>query len=158
DGRLDAGDTSPLVPATGELVGVIGPARPRRTVRLDVTGALSGGPGGYTLAIWGAAGAGTAYPSREHAGEARHPPLEVVLGDGGAPTGSPAPGRAAVFRFANSGFSHFTDRPTPEAQAWIRDHYWRLVAYAPYFDTRVVWSPGAWVYKDLYAIYPGSAT
>jgi hypothetical protein len=36
----------------------------------------------------------------------------------------------------------------------MRQKYWRLVAYSPYFDSRLAWFPDAWVYKDLYAIYP----
>ena len=156
DGQLDAADTSPLVPAPADAVGVLGPARRRQAIQLDVTTAFAGGPGVYTLAIGGATGA--AYASREHRIAARRPVLEVVLEGAGAPTVMPEPGRAAVFRIANSSFQHFTDRPTPEAQAWMRDHYWRMLAYAPYFDSRLAWSPGAWVYKDLYAIYPASVT
>ena len=31
----------------------------------------------------------------------------------------------------------------------MRAHYWRMLTYAPYFDSRVAWFPDAWVYKDL---------
>ena len=158
DGRLDAGDASPLVPTPGDVIGVVGSARPRKAIRIDVTPAFAGGPGVYTLAIWGASAGGTAYASREHPVAAWRPRLEIVLGDGGAPSGLPAAGRPAVFRFAKSDFTPFTDRPTPQAEAWMRDHYWRMVAYAPYFDTRLAWYPDAWVYKDLYAIYAGTPT
>jgi len=38
----------------------------------------------------------------------------------------------------------------------MRDHYWRMLAYSPYFDARLSWFPDAWAYKDLYAIYADS--
>jgi hypothetical protein len=37
----------------------------------------------------------------------------------------------------------------------MREHYWRMRAYSPYFDSRTAWYPRAWFYKDAYAIYPG---
>ena len=39
----------------------------------------------------------------------------------------------------------------------MRDHYWRMRAYSPYFDSRTTWYPGAWAYRDAYAIYRGSS-
>ena len=38
----------------------------------------------------------------------------------------------------------------------MRDHYWRMRAYAPYFDSRLSWYGDAWAYQDLYAIYTDS--
>jgi hypothetical protein len=40
---------------------------------------------------------------------------------------------------------------------FLRRHFSRLVAYSPYFDNKTAWYPRAWVYRDAYAIYPGSA-
>ena len=37
----------------------------------------------------------------------------------------------------------------------MRDKYWRMRAYSPYFDSRTAWYGGAWSYKDAMAIYPG---
>jgi hypothetical protein len=34
----------------------------------------------------------------------------------------------------------------------MRNRYWRMRCYAPYFDSRLSWYPHAWVYKDLYGI------
>ena len=39
----------------------------------------------------------------------------------------------------------------------MRDHYWRMRTYSPYFDSRTSWYGGAWAYKDAYAIYRGSS-
>jgi putative glycosyl hydrolase-like family 15 (GHL15) protein len=61
-------------------------------------------------------------------------------------------------KIASSGFDRYTTAPTATTQQWMRDHYWRMVTFAPYFDTRLRWYPDASVYKDLYAVYPGQAT
>ena len=37
----------------------------------------------------------------------------------------------------------------------MRDKYWRMRAYSPYFDSRTAWYSRAWSYKDAMAIYPG---
>ncbi len=66
-------------------------------------------------------------------------------------------GDVRFVKFATSAFDRYTASPTATAQEWMRTHYWRMVAYAPYFDTRVRWYPEAWFYKDLYAIYPGTS-
>ncbi|HYV56849.1 MAG TPA: putative glycoside hydrolase [Candidatus Nitrosopolaris sp.] len=73
--------------------------------------------------------------------------------------GAPAVGLASDVPFfvdANASFDQFIQNPTPDQQAWMRAHYWRMLTYSPYFDSRLAWFPAAWVYKDLYAIYVGS--
>ena len=40
----------------------------------------------------------------------------------------------------------------------MKAHYWRMRAYAPYFDARLSWSSKAWVYQSAYAIYPAAAS
>ena len=59
-------------------------------------------------------------------------------------------------RAAEGSFDTFTSSPTVAQQDWMRAHYWRMRAYAPYFDSRLGWSSKAWVYQSAYAIYPGS--
>lgn len=54
-------------------------------------------------------------------------------------------------------FDAVTDRPSASAAAWMRQRYFRMVVYSPYFDTRLSWYGGGWVYDDLYAIHRGSA-
>ena len=68
-----------------------------------------------------------------------------------------ATGRASIHfaQAADSSFDRFTQAPTPAQQAWMRAKYWRMRAYAPYFDSRTPWFGGAWAYKDAMAIYPG---
>src|SRR3954451_3738521 len=62
-------------------------------------------------------------------------------------------GTVHFVRGAEAHFDRFTAAPGPAQQRWMREHYWRMRTYAPYFDARLRWSPGAWTYKDAYAIY-----
>jgi Hypothetical glycosyl hydrolase family 15 len=71
--------------------------------------------------------------------------------------GGASPGRVRFFRVANGAFDRYTRDPGFLERTWMRRHYWRMVTYTPYFDRRLAWFPDAWVYKDLYAIYVGSA-
>jgi putative glycosyl hydrolase-like family 15 (GHL15) protein len=66
-------------------------------------------------------------------------------------------GEVRFVKFANAAFDTFTANPTPAQQAWMRAHYWRMVAFSPYFDSRLAWFPNAWAYKDMYGVPPGSA-
>src|SRR4051812_2048977 len=71
---------------------------------------------------------------------------------------APARDRAGIVHFAksaDSSFDRFSYAPTTARQQWMRDKYWRMRAYSPYFDTRTSWYSRAWFYKDAYAIYPG---
>lgn len=71
-----------------------------------------------------------------------------------------AQSEAGAVRFAKAAeasFDAFTKSPTVEQQAWMRAHYTRMRAYAPYFDSRLSWFPDAWAYQDAYAIYRGQA-
>src|SRR5689334_7790692 len=82
-----------------------------------------------------------------------------MLGCSDAAFGS-APGRdrAGIVHFAksaDSSFDRFTIAPSAASQQWMRDKYWRMRAYSPYFDARTSWYTRAWSYKDSYAIYPG---
>src|SRR4051794_140328 len=66
-------------------------------------------------------------------------------------------GRVQFMRSADSAFDAFTNSPTAAQQDWMGAHYWRMRAYSPYFDSRLAWSPKAWVYQSAYAIYVGGA-
>ena len=54
-------------------------------------------------------------------------------------------------------FDVFTSSPTVGQQDWMKAHYWRMRAYAPYFDTRLSWAPKTWAYQSAYGISPGSS-
>jgi hypothetical protein len=65
-------------------------------------------------------------------------------------------GSVNFMRSAEGSFDTFTSSPTTAQQDWMKAHYWRMRAYAPYFDTRLSWSSKAWFYQSAYAVYPGS--
>ena len=69
---------------------------------------------------------------------------------------APTAGTVRFMRIANSAFDRYTKSPDPAQQKWMRAKYWRMLAYSPYFDSRLAWFPAAWAYKDLYAIHVGS--
>ena len=79
--------------------------------------------------------------------------LLALLGASSSFADPAAAGRAQFMRSADSSFDAFTRSPATAQQAWMKAHYWRMRAYSPYFDSRLAWSPKAWVYLDAYAIY-----
>src|SRR5215207_3827287 len=64
-----------------------------------------------------------------------------------------SPGAVHFAKAAESSFDVFTSNPTDAQKTWMRAHYERMRAYAPYFDSRLSWFPDAWAYQDAYAIY-----
>jgi hypothetical protein len=100
---------------------------------------------------------GTAVVSVE-AGELRaQSTISVVRNDNGGSNGGSSGQRTVKFFVdASSGFNEWTRSPTPEQQAWMREHYFRMLTYSSYFDSRLSWYPTAWVYKDAYAVYGDS--
>jgi hypothetical protein len=77
-------------------------------------------------------------------------------GAAGSPSSFQTDGSVRFFVDASSSFDDWTRSPTPEEQAWMREHYFRMQTYSSYFGPRLAWYPNAWVYKDSYAIYPDS--
>jgi hypothetical protein len=73
------------------------------------------------------------------------------------PTTPPsAPGAAGEVRFVKTANSAFDGEAIEANGAWMREHFARVVAWSPFFDTRTRWYENAWVYQDAYAIYVGS--
>jgi hypothetical protein len=66
------------------------------------------------------------------------------------------PGTVHFVRSADSSFDAYTTSPSPEAQAWLRAHMWRMTVFSPYFDEKTSWYSQGWLYDDSYAIYKGS--
>jgi hypothetical protein len=68
---------------------------------------------------------------------------------------APVPeGQVRFYAIASSEFDRYTRAPTPAAAGWMRDHYFRMQTYSPYFDSRLAWYPKAWAYKDSFALKP----
>ena len=73
-----------------------------------------------------------------------------------APAAFADAGSVRLARGAESSFDAFTRSPSAAEQSFMRDHYWRMRVYSPYFDSRLSWFRDGWVYQDAYAIYPSS--
>ena len=63
-----------------------------------------------------------------------------------------AEGKVRFYVIANSGFDTYTSNPTSAEKQWMRDHYYRMEVWAPYWNTRLSWNPNVWAYKDAFAI------
>jgi hypothetical protein len=66
-------------------------------------------------------------------------------------------GQVRFLNHANSSFDRYSQSPPRATQAWMRDHYSRMLTYNPYFDTRLQWYPFAWLYQNAYAIRSSSS-
>ena len=81
----------------------------------------------------------------------------IVLGSIASQTASAqsasATGTVKFFVDADADFSTWLDQPTENEKQFMRDHYYRMQTYAPYFDSRLSWYPNAWDYKDAYALH-----
>lgn len=80
--------------------------------------------------------------------------LSTLLATAGATPVDAPEGQVRFYQLAKSNFDDYTDNPTPAQQQWMREHYFRLQAWSPYFDDRLSWFADTWVYKDSYAIKP----
>ena len=74
-----------------------------------------------------------------------------------AAAASPENGKVRFVKEAKTDFDRYTRSPSAGQADWMRRHFFRQKAYAPYFDSRLDWYPNGWAYKDLYAIYVDEA-
>jgi putative glycosyl hydrolase-like family 15 (GHL15) protein len=74
----------------------------------------------------------------------------------GAPPSVPPAGIVNVFRTTNTSSNRYTDAPNAATQSWLQTHFWGMLTYSPYFDTRLSWYPNGFAYIDSYAIYTSS--
>ncbi len=66
---------------------------------------------------------------------------------------SSATGTVKFFVDGDAGFSTWLEQPTEDQKQFMRDNYYRMQTYAPYFDSRLSWYPNAWDYQDAYAMH-----
>ncbi|HYU61730.1 MAG TPA: putative glycoside hydrolase [Solirubrobacterales bacterium] len=64
-----------------------------------------------------------------------------------------SPGDLNIQLNAESEFDDTLSSASPEEQEFMRENYWRMRGYAPYFNQALPWAPPSHFYKDLYAIY-----
>src|SRR6266567_2837047 len=62
-------------------------------------------------------------------------------------------GRVFLVKKTSPAFDRYTDTLNGAMQRWMRDHFWRMLVYSPYFDDKTSWYPNGWIYLDSYAIY-----
>src|SRR3954454_24668191 len=84
-------------------------------------------------------------------------PLALLAAMSGGQLFAQNPGTANISMLANTGFDAYTFRPSSATQQWIRDHFYRMTVYSPYFDSRTSWYPRGDVYLNLYGIQRGSS-
>ncbi len=61
-------------------------------------------------------------------------------------------GTVDILKFVTPAFSPYTNNPTSSQQQWMRDHFSQMLVFTPYFDARLNWYPGAWVYREAQGI------
>lgn len=79
--------------------------------------------------------------------------LPFVVSAALAGSGSADEGRVHVVKGMSPAFDSYVANPSSTQKAWLQEHFFRLVAYSPDFDSRTTWYRHAWVYLDAYAIY-----
>ena len=70
-----------------------------------------------------------------------------------AEAAGPEAGSVRFTRAAEADFDRYTSSPSSAQATFMRDRFWRMRTYAPYFDERLSWYRDAWTYRDLYAVY-----
>ena len=63
----------------------------------------------------------------------------------------PDAGHLRFVRNAGSPFDPYLRRSNAK---FMREHYWRMRGYPPFFDKALKWAPPTHFYTDLYAVYP----
>jgi hypothetical protein len=67
-------------------------------------------------------------------------------------TGTAQAAPVRLVQHTSPAFDAVTDQPSASAAAWMRERYFRMVVYSPYFDSRLAWYGRGWVYDNLYGI------
>ena len=146
-------------PAVATTPAVVKRIRARGWTKVDVTQLLVG-RGAVSLAVTSLSRT-IHFASRESApeqtGRGRTPKLFVTTSAASSPNkGVRNEGTPKFLKIADAAFDQYTANPSPAMRRWMRDQYWRMLTWSPYFDARTSWYPRAWMYKDAYAIYTNS--
>ena len=71
-----------------------------------------------------------------------------------ATTPAEADSSVKFMRDARSDFDPYLTSDDDATRDWIRENYWRMRGYAPFFSNNAIeWAPPTHVYRDAYAIY-----
>jgi hypothetical protein len=77
----------------------------------------------------------------------------ALLGGEGGVLSAGDEGTVQLLKRTTPSSDSFTAAPSASLQQWMSDHFWRMVVFSPYFDSRTAWFPSGWIYIDSYAIY-----
>ncbi len=83
--------------------------------------------------------------------------LVIVWSLPGHTNPSEAEGSVNFFVDAKSDFDIYTENPDSSRQQWMRENFYRMQTYSPYFDDRLSWYPMAWEYQNAYGIGSGDS-
>ena len=70
-------------------------------------------------------------------------------------TAGPSAGKVNFAKAAQSDFDQYLLGTSSTRKQWMNQNYWRMRAYAPFFDARTDWYGRGWAYENAYAIYRG---
>ena len=73
------------------------------------------------------------------------------------PTSAGAQDPAGKIKFAKPAQADLENTGIAANRSFIETRYWRVRAYPPSWDSYLPWFPGAWGYKDAYALYNPAA-
>jgi hypothetical protein len=73
------------------------------------------------------------------------------------PTSAGAQDPAGKIKFAKPAQADLENTGIAQNSGFISSRYWRVRAYPPSWDAYLSWFPGAWGYKDAYALYNPAA-
>ena len=63
-----------------------------------------------------------------------------------------SPGMSRFVVRTDRSWDQYTAQADRSMQLWFETHVWRMMVYAPYWNSRLSWYPNAWVYINLYSI------
>lgn len=64
-----------------------------------------------------------------------------------------SPGKVQFVVRTDPSFDKYLKSPANASKQWLESHVWRMMAYSPFFDQKLSWYPGGWVYINLYGLH-----
>ena len=64
-----------------------------------------------------------------------------------------SPGAVRVVVRTSPDWDKWTSSRSLETRRWLQTNIWRMMVFTPYFDGKLSWYHGAWVYVNMYAVY-----
>jgi hypothetical protein len=64
-----------------------------------------------------------------------------------------SPGKVQFVVRTDPSFDKYLKSPANSSKQWLGAHVWRMMAYSPFFDQKLSWYSGGWVYINLYGLH-----